>query len=43
VERPAYEQRLAGLRQDPGGDAFEAAWREGQALSLDQVMLEAGG
>jgi hypothetical protein len=29
------------MRQALGAEAFDAAWREGQALLLDQVLVEA--
>ncbi len=37
VERPSYEQAFKAVRQALGVEAFEAAWREGQTLTLDQV------
>ena len=41
VERPAYEQAITTVRQALGVEAFEAAWRGGEALPLDQVLVEA--
>lgn len=40
VERPSYEQTMTAVRQRLGAEAFEAARREGQALPIDQVMVE---
>lgn len=42
-ERGRYERTLAALRTAPGESAFAAAWREGQALDLEQVVAEALG
>jgi predicted ATPase len=41
IERPAYESDLAAARRELGAEAFEAAWREGQALPPEQVISEA--
>ena len=41
VERPGYEQAVTAVRQALGAEAFDAAWRAGQALPLDQVLVEA--
>jgi predicted ATPase len=41
VERPGYETALAAVRQALGASKFEAAWREGQTMPLDQVVAEA--
>jgi hypothetical protein len=41
VERPGYEANVAALRQAVDAEAFEAAWRTGQALPLEQALVEA--
>jgi non-specific serine/threonine protein kinase len=41
IERAGYERDCEVARQATGADAFDAAWREGQALPLDQIMAEA--
>jgi len=37
-DRPDYEHTLGDLRAQLGDAAFEAAWTEGQALSLEQAV-----
>jgi len=37
-DRPDYEHALADLRAQLGDAAFEAAWAEGQVLSLEQAV-----
>jgi non-specific serine/threonine protein kinase len=41
ADQPAYERRLAALREALGDAAFEAAWAEGGALPLEQAVAEA--
>jgi len=41
VERPGYKRDYAAVRQALGADAFDAAWRGGQALPLDQMVIAA--
>jgi non-specific serine/threonine protein kinase len=41
VERPDYERNFAAARRGLGAEQFDAAWREGQALPLDQVLAQA--
>ena len=41
-ERAAYERATAMARAQLGVPAFEAAWRGGAALSLEQAIAEAG-
>jgi hypothetical protein len=40
-ERRAYEQQIAVARDALGAGAFEAAFAEGQVLTLDQALAEA--
>src|SRR5262249_62106157 len=38
-ERPRYERRVAGARAAVNDDcAFEAAWAEGRAMTLEQAI-----
>ena len=38
-ERPAYDQRVGAARAALGNDAaFDPAWQEGRALSLDEAI-----
>jgi hypothetical protein len=39
LDKPEYEQELAELREEAGEDEFQSAWRKGQAMDLDQVIL----
>jgi len=39
--RATYERLLAEARAQLGDAAFDTAWAEGQALSLDQALAEA--
>jgi non-specific serine/threonine protein kinase len=41
ADQPDYERRLAVLRAALGAEAFEAAWAEGSAESLEQAVAEA--
>jgi non-specific serine/threonine protein kinase len=43
VDRDAHERRLAALRTALGEAAFAAAWAEGQAMPLEQVIAAALG
>jgi tetratricopeptide (TPR) repeat protein len=38
VERPEYEDYVAAIRTQMGGDVFAAAWAEGRAMSLDRAV-----
>lgn len=38
ADLPRYEQYLAELREELGDAAFEAAWREGESLPLDDAI-----
>jgi DNA-binding NarL/FixJ family response regulator len=40
-DRPAHERAVAAARADLGAEAFAAAWAEGRALPLEQVIQEA--
>ena len=40
-DRPMYDRHLAQARADLDETAFDAAWVEGRALSLDQMVAEA--
>jgi predicted ATPase/DNA-binding XRE family transcriptional regulator len=40
-EHARVDSALAALRVALGGDAFEAAWSEGRAMSLDQAIADA--
>ncbi|MCX7755203.1 MAG: tetratricopeptide repeat protein [Anaerolineales bacterium] len=42
-ERGRHEQTLAALRTALGQAAFESAWSEGHAVSLEQIVAEALG
>jgi tetratricopeptide (TPR) repeat protein len=39
--RTEYDQILAGARRQLGHDAFDAAWTQGQALTLEQAIVDA--
>jgi predicted ATPase len=39
LDKPEYERELAALREEAGEEAFQSAWRKGQAMDLDQVVL----
>jgi predicted ATPase/class 3 adenylate cyclase/DNA-binding CsgD family transcriptional regulator len=41
VDQPAYDADLATLRSAVGDDQFTAAWKEGAALSLEEVWAYA--
>ena len=41
IERAGYEQTVAALCSALGEGDFAAAWAEGGALSLDEVVNEA--
>jgi predicted ATPase len=41
VERAAYEQAVASVRAQLGEDAFAAAWQEGRATELSQIIEQA--
>ncbi len=38
VDRPDYERMISSLRTSLGQEAFEAAWNEGQAMSLELAI-----
>ncbi len=42
-ERDAYERTVATARAALGDDGFAAAWAEGQTLSPEQAVADAGG
>ena len=39
VDQPLHEQELAAVRDELGAEAFEKAWREGQAMDLDEAVI----
>jgi hypothetical protein len=39
IDKPEYERELAAIREAAGEDTFQSAWRKGQAMNLDQVVL----
>lgn len=43
VDQPGYESTIASLRAQLGEERFEAAWKEGRALTLEQAVVEALG
>jgi hypothetical protein len=38
IQRVPYEQAVASVRAQLGQEAFEAAWAEGQTMSLEQAI-----
>ena len=40
-DRPEHDQNIAFVRAQLGDAAFEAAWAEGQAMSLDEAIAYA--
>lgn len=38
IDRAAYEETLAAARAKLGAPTFETAWKEGQAMTLEQVL-----
>ena len=40
-EQQAYEHDVAGVRAQLEGSAFSAAWAEGRAMTLDQILAYA--
>jgi non-specific serine/threonine protein kinase len=43
IEHAAYEQNMAALQAKLGEAAFDAAWREGRALTIEKSTVEAIG
>jgi hypothetical protein len=41
ADRLAHEQGLAALRESLGPEAFERAWADGEAMSLDEAVAYA--
>lgn len=41
TDRAEYERNVATVRAQLGGEAFAAAWAQGQALTLEQAVAEA--
>ena len=39
IDKPEYERELAAIREEAGESVFQSAWRKGQAMDLDQVVL----
>jgi hypothetical protein len=39
IERQDYERSVAAIRALLGETAFAMAWTEGQAMSLEQIVL----
>lgn len=41
VDRPSYEAAVAAARRLQGDESFDAAWRDGRALTWEQAVDEA--
>ncbi|HEX9441662.1 MAG TPA: hypothetical protein VF909_18385, partial [Roseiflexaceae bacterium] len=41
TDRAIYSQNIASVRDLLGAPAFEAAWAQGQSLTIEQVVADA--